>query len=158
MKLSSNERNVHGHAYQCLIIQDTRNCWEIVLQDIYPRPDISMSAFLVWPIIVSTLLITNAYHPSVFIHETIFAMTGKKYGPWVKMRTDKERGGRQFCWEGKFSFFIAFLHFFERKYFSIVLLLTTNLTQTFAIVWQCRRVCKICQFSPLGTIPYTIHG
>ena len=155
MKLSSNERTVHCHAYQCLIIQDTKNCWKIVLQDIYPRPDISMSAFLVWPIIVSTLLITNAYQASVLIHTTTYFgyMTGKSFGPWVKRRNDKEKGDN-FVENDFFLFYFVF-HFLEKEFCDCDVVADHKLDPTFAIVWQCKRVCKICQFSPLGTIPNT---
>ena len=158
MKLSSNERNVHYYAYQCLIIQDTRNCRKIVLLDIYPRPDISMSAFLVWPIIVSTLLITNAYHPSVFIHETIFAVWLEKHLS-LEWKWEQTKKGETILLRRKIFFFYCVPPFFLRKkvFFDSVVA-DHKFDPTFAIVWQCRRVCKICQFSPLGTIPYTIQG
>ena len=116
MKLSSNERNVHGHAYQCLIIQDTRNCWEIVLQDIYPRPDISMSAFLVWPIIVSTLLITNAYHPSVFIHTTFFVIWPEKHLD-LKCKWEQIKKRETILLRRKIFFFYCVPPFFWKKVF-----------------------------------------
>ena len=88
-----------------------------------------------------------------YTHNYFCFIIGKRFGPWwVKMRTDKER---ILLRRKIFSFLLCFSISWGKKVFCDSVVADHKLDPTFAIVWQCRRVCKMCQFSPLGTIPYT---